>query len=138
MSMDWKFLKRTLPHTILIALSFSAAIAILTPIPFLVAAPILLFSWPVTDIIIEAIDSDNPNGPQRLTEPQARKTLFVQFAVMGVLAVGVSFGMHLPYLTAFSGILLVLSPLGSINSILAKRENNAPGGFNNPDSDHKE
>jgi hypothetical protein len=138
--MDLKILKRTVVLTSLIAIAFATAIAIFTPIPFWIAAAILVFSWPVTDLIIERIGARNPQASARVkpNASQARYIIVTQFTIMGVLAVGVSAGLHVPYLTGFSYILLFLAPIGSINSILAESEDNAPGGFNNPDDNRKE
>lgn len=136
--MDWNFLKRSIFQTSLIALAVSLAIAILTPIPVWIALPVLLFSWPVTDIIIECIASQNPSAHKRITATQGKNVLLTQLTLLAILAFGISAGLKLPYLTGFSATLLVLCPLGSLNSIVAEREDNEKGGFHNPDEDRKE
>ena len=127
--MGWS--RRSTVRGSLSALGFATLIHVTSSVHFLIAAALLLFAWPVTDIICEAIVSRNPAAPKRITVTNWWVP-GIQFGVILIVATVLWRSSRLPFMTAFAYSLLGLSLVGAINGIIMEVEDNAPGGWLNP------
>jgi hypothetical protein len=129
--MDWIFLKKQIISETILAIFFSFLIYFFAGYPFLLSLFILLFSWPVTGIIIEKIASTVPGSENRITVSSWKIPFFTTVALLliGLIVYWLS---ELTFYKSLAITVLIGAPAGAINGILMEWEDSQPGGFNNP------
>lgn len=100
-------------------------------IEFVIAASIFVFSWPMTDLIIENLASKNFKESEENLQNEWWLHLLHWCIIFGIAVAGV-LGAKKNFFEALSITIVWVSPIGAILGILSEWENNAPGGFNNP------
>ena len=119
MKIDWKYIKGNIIIGTLFAVGVSVLISITTTIPLWVALCVLLFNWPITEIIIEYIASRNPETNKRITVRSWWPPLITIFIILGASVV-LHFAANLNFWTAFAYSTLILTFAGAINGIIAE------------------
>jgi hypothetical protein len=84
------------------------------------------------DIIIESIASRNPDAGERILVKGWWWSPVVFLGVVIIISVGLWQWVPLPFMTAFAYALLLWSAVGAVNGIVIEVEDNAPGGWLNP------
>ena len=129
MGMNWR--RRSLVQGALFTIGFATLIHFTSSVHFFIAAAVLLFAWPVTDVICESIASKNPAATKRIAVTNWW-ILAIQLGVILTITTMLWRLTALPFMTAFAYSFLGLSSVGAINGIIMELEDNAPGGWLNP------
>lgn len=131
--MQWKPLLRDVGVSTGLALGVAAFFDYVDAAPLLLSLGVLLFSGPVTEVVLELIRSRNPHGGELVPAPRRIGWIFMGcVACMAALALAASRWWHIRYWTAFARGWLTIAGAGAVNAIVAEWEDNAPGGFLNP------
>ncbi len=134
MKIDWKYIRGNIIIGTLFAIGISVLISITTNIPLWVVLCVLLFNWPITEIIIECIATRNPTANKRITVRSLWPPLITLF-IISIASVALHFAAKLNFWTAFAYSTLILTFAGAVNGIIAEHEDNAPGGWPKPKKD---
>lgn len=114
------------------AVAVAGAIALSTPIPYLAAAGILLFCWPITGFLIDLIQRRNPQCARLEPAKRTWRRFAVWIAVLAIAAGLIRYYTHESFWLVFWGGLLGLCGVGSLNGLVMEAEDNAKGGWLNP------
>lgn len=124
---------RYLLITAIVAVAVSAVIAATTSIPFWVACADLLFAGPITDLLGERIQRQNPQLTDR-QQPFRRSgsVLIAWLAALAVVCALLAYFQHTSFWLLYCSGFLLLMFAGALNGLVIELENNAPGGWLNP------
>lgn len=128
--MDWTYLRKQVLWGSALAAAVSLLIAAISPVPLLLALPILVFNWPITDIIIERIASRNPDADKRVVVRSWWPPALTAAIILVVTALVWRFA-RIPAGHAFAYATLTLTTAGAVLGIISEVEDNAPGGWLN-------
>jgi hypothetical protein len=129
--MDRKILKKQIILGTILAIMFAFLIYFFAGYSFVLSLLVLLFSWPVTEIIIEKIASTIPGSENRITISNWKIPLFTIFVLL-LIGLIVYWFSELTFFKSLAITILIGAPAGALNGIVMEWEDIHSGGFNNP------
>jgi len=130
--MDWKFLKAKIISGTILATVIAFLIYYFAGYSFVLSLLVLLFSWPITEIVIEKIASTVPGYEKREIVSSWKTPLFT-IAILLSIGLVVHWLSELTFAESLAIAVLIGAPAGALNGIIMEWEDSRPGGFNNPE-----
>lgn len=129
--MDWKYLKGKIISGTIFASVIAFLIYYFVGYPFILSLLVLLFSWPIAEIIIEKIASTVPANENREIVSSWKFPLFT-ITILFLIGFIVYWFSEFTFTESLAITILIGAPVGAINGIIMEWEDSRPGGFNNP------